>query len=179
MNEPSPLWSSATRYCPQRGFPPYRFVPGLNPHPKAHPQGHSYGVPEEKPTYLPPERWKENFPYLFGFDLYHQGYFWESHEVWECLWHLTRKEEAEGQFLQGLIQNAAAQLKKHLEHEDAACRLSDEAIRRFEFVQARAPKIFMGVDISELLQSMRSDHETHSGSRSRVLVSSPLFRLHE
>ena len=34
---------SVVRYCPNRPLPPYRFVPGLHPHPTRNPAGHSFG----------------------------------------------------------------------------------------------------------------------------------------
>lgn len=149
--EPSPVWSNAPRHCPQRPFPPYRFTPGLNPHPRQNPKGHAYGRAEEKPSCLPPERWQENEPYLFGVDLYHQGYLWESHEAWESLWHLTDKEGVEGQFLQGLIQNAAALLKVHLKQWEGARHLSKEAHRRLQFAAMHRPGRLMGVELVKLL----------------------------
>lgn len=158
--EPSPVWAQAPRLCPQRAFPPYRFTPGANPHPRQSPQGHSYGKPDEIPSYLPPERWKENEFFLHGIDLYHQGYLWESHEAWEALWHLTDKEGVEGQFLQGLIQNAAALLKVHLKQWDGARHLSKEAHRRLQFAQqfttSHRVGTFLGIDLVDLLRSMEA-----------------------
>src|SRR5262249_47974599 len=153
---PSPIWPEAPRLCPQKPFPPYRFTPGVNPHPRQNPQGHSFGQREETPAYLPPERWKENDLYLFGIDLYHQGYLWESHEAWEALWHLTDKEGVEGQFLQGLIQNAAALLKIHLRQWDGARHLSREAHRRLQFAAMRHAGSFMGIDLDGLLNSVET-----------------------
>jgi hypothetical protein len=150
------IWPEAPRLCPQRPFPPYRFVPGLSPHPHQSPKGHSYGRPDEKPSYLPPDRWRENELYLYGIDLYHQGYLWESHEAWEALWHLTGKEDAEGQFLQGLIQNAAALLKVHLKQWDGARHLSREAHRRLVFVVRSGARSLMGVDVAGFTRSMES-----------------------
>ncbi len=154
--EPKPIWPEAPRYCPERPFPPYRFTPGFNPHPRQDPKGHAYGRTEERPAYLPPERWQENKTYLFGVDLYHQGYLWESHEAWESLWHLTDKEGVEGQFLQGLIQNSAAQLKAHLQEYKGARHLNQEATRRFEFVIRSSP-IFMGLSLRTLLETMKGN----------------------
>ena len=162
MRELRPLWPDAPRFCPQRPFPSYRFVPGLNSHPRRSPEGHSYGKKEEQPKYIPPDRWRENELYLFGIDLYHQGYLWESHELWESLWHLTEKEGPEGQFLQGLIQNSAAQLKLHIQEITGAARLSREALRRLKFVLDSGVcgkgGRFMGISVSELLQTMESHY---------------------
>ena len=54
------------RYLPGKAFPPYAFLPGRDPHPTRDPEGHSFGREEEAGRYLPPARWRENEPYLFG-----------------------------------------------------------------------------------------------------------------
>ena len=53
---PDPAWPRAST----RPFPPYRFVAGLNAHPRRDPKGHAYGQPETPPPYVAPERWREN-----------------------------------------------------------------------------------------------------------------------
>ena len=165
-NEPAPPWSNAPRLCPQRAFPPYRYVPGVNPHPRQSPQGHSYGKADEVPPYLPPERWRENETYLYGIDLYHAGYLWESHEAWEALWHLTDKKGPEGQcpeaqFLQGLIQNSAALLKVQLKNWSAAKHLSQEAHRRLKMVVATCDGegCFMGLHLADFIQAMETFYQ--------------------
>ncbi len=154
--EPVPIWSEAPRHCPGRNLPAYRFTPGKNPHPRGQEGGHAYGQAEEIPLYTPPERWRENEFYLHGIDLYHQGYLWESHEAWEALWHLTGKDGAEGQYLQGLIQNAAALLKAHLGQWSGARHLSQEACRRLLLSQkilGPGHQHWMGVEMTAFLES--------------------------
>lgn len=161
--EPVPPWPNAPRLCPQRAFPPYRYVPGQTPHPRQSPQGHSYGKPEEVPSYLPPERWLENETYRYGIDLYHAGYLWESHESWEALWHLTDKKGPEAQYLQGLIQNSAALLKVHLKNWSAAKHLSCEAHRRLKDVMdakvCDGEGRFMGLRLAEFVQTMETFYQ--------------------
>ncbi len=154
LAEPSPVWIQAPRHCPRLEFPAYRFTPGLNPHPRGNPQGHSYGQPEPHSAYFVPDRWRENTLYLFGVDLYHQGYFWESHEAWEALWHLTDKKGVEGQFFQGLIQNSAALLKFHLGEKNGAGRLAREALRRLSLVCDARHVFFMGLAMTPLIASI-------------------------
>ncbi len=159
--ELEPLWPDAPRLCPFRPFPPYRFVPGLHPHPAADPAGHSYGK-EEEPTALPAERWRENSDYLYGIDLYHQGYLWESHEVWEGLWRKASREDIQGLFLQGLIQNSAAQLKLHLNAYRGASSLSRYACARMELVLASGNLDlrgdYMGLNVAGLLYQMQEHY---------------------
>jgi hypothetical protein len=138
------------RYSKQP-FPPYRFVPGESPHPRRDPKGHSYGTAEPKPPRVPPEEWAKNEPYLFGIDLYNSGFWWECHEQLEALWHLTGHKGVESQHLQGIIQIAAANLQRHVGHEDGATRLANEGLRRL----ADVPDRFMGVDVPEFAADAR------------------------
>lgn len=135
-------------------FPPYAFIPGQNPHPQRDPQGHSHGQPEEKPAYLEPARWQENKNYLFGIDLYNHGFWWESHEKWEAVWHTTEKEKIYGQHLQGLIQVSAAFIKWHLHQHEGLKKLFEIGIERLEFVQKTSPA-FMGLDLTEHVSKLK------------------------
>jgi hypothetical protein len=148
---PDPAWP---RYG-KGTFPPYRFVSGLNPHPRRDPKGHSYGRPEAPPPALPPERWRENEAYLHGIDLYNYAYWWECHEVLEGLWHLTGHAGAEGAYLQGIIQVAAANLKRHAGGAEGARRLAREAVARLASV-GRAE--FMGLRIGPFVRAVNDYH---------------------
>ena len=120
--EPTAPDPRRARYS-RRPFPPYRFVAGLNPHPRRDPKGHAYGLPEVPPPSVPPDRWRENEDYLYGIDLYNFAYWWECHEALEGLWHLTGHRGTKAQFLQGIIQVAAANLKRHVGTLEGARRL--------------------------------------------------------
>jgi hypothetical protein len=148
---PDPAWP---RYSVQP-FPPYRFVPGLNPHPRRHPRGHAYGTPELPPPSLPPERWRDNAVYLQGIDLYNFAYWWECHEALEGLWHLTGHQGMEAQFLQGIIQVAAANLKRHAGAPAGARRLGGEAIQRLASLGRRA---FMGLELGPFIRAVSDYH---------------------
>jgi hypothetical protein len=161
---PDPSWP---RYS-ARPFPPYRFVAGLNPHPRRSPKGHSYGTAEVPPPRHPPDRWKENQEYLYGIDLFNYAYWWECHEALEGLWHLTGHTGAEAQFLQGIIQVAAANLKRHVGTLDGARRLAREAIQRLASVGARA---YMGVELGPFIRSVNDYHVDEDSPRI------PLIRL--
>lgn len=154
---PDPAWP---RYG-DGGFPPYRFVPGLNPHPRRHPQGHTFGIPETPPPRLPPERWRENAVYLHGVDLYNQAYWWECHEALEALWHLTGHAGAEASFLQGLIQTAAANLKRHMGSPEGARRLGREAVARLQSVGTTS---FMGLALPPFIRAVQARHVDESTS---------------
>lgn len=141
-----------TRYCPDWPFPAYRYVPGLSPHP--HKAGNA-PTQLKKAKALTEDNWHTNQYYLFGIDLYHYGYFWEAHEAWEALWHLTTKNDETGQFLQGLIQNSAAQLKVHLGEWHGARNLSEEAYRRLGSIRKET---LFGLNLKELLKQMHQHY---------------------
>lgn len=129
LREINPPAGTPPRYT-QRPFPPYRYVPGLHPHPVAHPDGHSFhpaGVHPPAGPLLEPRRWRDTEDYLYGIDLYNGGYWWEAHEAWEGLWQQTDKAGRQGRFLQGIIQVSAAHLKRHVGQPEGVRRLLERA----------------------------------------------------
>ncbi len=145
LPQPLPADPAWPRYSP-RPFPTYRFVPGLTPHPLRDPEGHSYCHPAPRPLPVLPEQWRSAPTYLFGIDCYNFAYWWESHEVLEELWHAVGHATEQGQFLQGLIQLAAAWLHRFRGDETAAARQARAGLARL----AGIPSPFMGVDVRRL-----------------------------
>ncbi|MEO1291454.1 MAG: DUF309 domain-containing protein [Pseudomonadota bacterium] len=84
-------------------------IPGKTPHPSAdHPASR---VARTAPNPTDPAHWRDNLAYLYGLRLYHAGFYWEAHEVWEAVWMNARPNSPERHLLQGLIQLANAGLK--------------------------------------------------------------------
>ena len=149
--------SAPARYLPARPFPAYAFLPGRDPHPTRDPGGHSWTAePEPSGGYLPAERWRENADYLFGVDLYNHGYLWEAHEAWEGLWHAAKHDRSQAEFLQGLIQCAAAALKIPMRQPRGLARLAELGTERLERVAREARGAFMGVDVASFVAAFRS-----------------------
>jgi predicted metal-dependent hydrolase len=83
-----------------------------------------------------------------GLEAYRRGEFFEAHELWEQLWR-DERDEAQKQFLQGLIQIAAAMHKAIVERKPApAARLLGRARLRL----ATAPADGHGLDLARLLR---------------------------
>lgn len=139
----------------RRPFPPYRFVPGLHPHPRRDPRGYAYATPETPPPRMSPDRWRENEAYLFGVDLYNHAYWWACHEELEALWHLAGRVTEEGHFLQGLIQVAAAHLKRHVGAPDGARRLAGEGLAHLSTLRVPA---FMGLALEPFRLAVAAAH---------------------
>ena len=106
--------------------------------------------------YLSPEAWRENEDYLFGIDLYNAGYLWEAHEAWERIWHPSRHDALQADFLQGLIQCAAACLKIPMQQPAGLERLTQAAMQRLERVAKTAGPLYMGLDLAQFTESFRA-----------------------
>jgi hypothetical protein len=145
----------------RRPLPPYRHLPGETPHPLKDPAGHSFGRQEPEPELLPPDRWREMEPYLYGIDLFNAGYFWEAHEVWEGLWRVGDMASAQVRFLQALIQTAAACLKARGGNTAGVAKLRERALGHLTALEPSSGPTYMGLpiaDIRELLARLtRSD----------------------
>ena len=144
------------RYAPARPLPPYRYVPGLYPHPSADPAGHSYGHPEPAVGPLPPEAWARNEQYLFGVDLFNRRYYWEAHEAWELVWHTCDKARTQGLFLQGLIQLAAALLRWHMGSDAGTRKLHAAAMEKLAVARRASPQDYMGVPLQRWLEEVEA-----------------------
>jgi hypothetical protein len=134
----------------KRAFPLYRFLPGRSPHPRRHPQGHSFEQPELQPHPFEPERWMTSEDYLYGIDLYNGSYWWEAHEVFEGFWHAYGRETTAGNFFQALIQCAAAHLKRELGNEPATSKLVVSGLARLR----QTPVCYMGMQIATFAEDL-------------------------
>lgn len=145
-----PIFSSPDlpRYT-KEVFPAYRYLPfhpGM-PHPLHDPDGHSYAREEE---YLPSfkvEGWRTCHPYLYGIDLFNFGYWWEAHEALEVVWLAAGRETRTGQFVQGLILLAAAQLKRFMGEERGAKLLTEKGVEKLSVAEG----VYLGVEVGCLI----------------------------
>lgn len=139
--------------CP---FPAYRFIPGKHPHPTAHPEGHSYGE-HPNAVYLPPGQWGDTVDYLYGADLYNNGYWWEAHEAWEGLWQLTDKQAPQGVFLKALIQVSACHLQFLMQQRRGVERLFRTGLAYLGQVSdAGSEAHYMGLDIPRFVEAVNA-----------------------
>lgn len=96
------------RFAPDLPFPPYTYVSGHAPHPLSSPEGHRFaGVADA----LQRARDADDLTFRYALDLFNHGYYWESHEQWERLWHHAGRSGPQADFLKGLIKLSAAAVK--------------------------------------------------------------------
>ncbi len=129
------------RLCFQIPLPPEPYLPGLSPPPSRHPlEPWSGEFQQNLLGHFPnPALCKRNLIYLFGIDLYHNGFFWEAHEAWEKIWRQVKSHPVTGSCLKGLIQHTAALLKIKVKNLQGAQSLSRKAISYFQIVLAVYP----------------------------------------
>jgi hypothetical protein len=113
-----------------------------------------YGASEVAPRGWNAEAWRENELYLFGVDLFNDGYWWEAHAAWEALWQTSERGGATARFLQSLIQIAAALVQDRAGLEVGARRLASEGVGRLRRLLRESTGLaaasggrFMGVDV--------------------------------
>ncbi len=99
------------RFLPEEPLPPYTYVPGKQPHPESDPAGHSYGRPRAQADAMDPANWRGSDTFLRGLDLFHCGFYWESHVEFERLWLAGGRKGPVADFLKALIHLAAAGVK--------------------------------------------------------------------
>lgn len=136
-------------------FPPYRYVPGQSPHPRTHPEGHSYGKPEEVHPPWNPDEWKTIERYLYGIDLYNHAYFWEAHEALESLWRAAEPSSVKACFIQGLIQIAAANLHRRMGHNESALGQAEKGLSHLSTARSEGPT-YMGIEIEKFSADVRA-----------------------
>ena len=131
-----------------RPFPSYRYIPfqGDMPHPRNDPDGHSYGREDDYLPEFSARQWMDCQPYLYGVDLFNRGYWWEAHEAWENVWLAAGRGTRTGMFIQGLIQIAAAQLKRVMHEDQGAKLLTASGIEKLNICKGQ----FLGIDIARL-----------------------------
>lgn len=147
--------AAIVRFVPEEPLPPYSYVPNRGlPHPRTDPAGHSFGTRAELPNQIDPERWRESRPYLYGFDLWNQQFFWEAHESWESLWHAHGRRGMVADYLKGLIKLAAAGVK-HREGVPGGvkthARRAAELWRELDRSRNPGSELFLGLPLRELI----------------------------
>ena len=153
-----PVWPEAPRFCTTCDLPQYRYAPWIYPRPLREELGYSHGefdVFEE----IDPDRWHKSEAYLFGIDLYHQGYLWESREQWQNLYKLARHDSPESNLLQALHLNSNAQLKAARGDASGTRTRSHSARWRLARIRAKGfsgpDRRFMGLDIADLIEQFQ------------------------
>ncbi len=101
-------------------YPDHAYVPGQN---ERHPDDLFDTVKRSVSTNLSAKQLSETEAFITGLAFLKNGYYWESHEVFEVVWMALPEASAEKRFVQCLIQLANARLKLKMDKPKAAQRL--------------------------------------------------------
>jgi uncharacterized protein len=147
--------SRPPRLLPARQLPPYSYVSGKFPHPVREPQGHSYGADAPQIPISPAEHWQTCEHYLWGVDLFNNGYYWEAHESWEAVWHAAGRHGTIANFCKALIKLAAAGVKAREGRSQGVKQHAQRAKQLLESVAAdigSREQRFMGLSLPTLIE---------------------------
>ena len=148
-------------------FPAYRYLPFQQPempHPIRDRAGHSYGKEDEYLTRFEGDDWHTCEPYLYAVDLFNHGYWWEAHESLEAVWMAAGHDTPNGQFIQGLIQVAAAQLKRFIKQERGAKMLTESGVVKLSI----AEEVFLGIEVIPLIAEVERCLQENRGEYPRI-----------
>lgn len=158
-----------TRLCPWRDFPEYAFIPGKHIHPNK-PGGHSFESEALITTKIDEKR-----PWLseelgFALDLYHAGYFWESHVYLEAIWNAHERIGAVADLMKALIKLSAAGVKFELGQGPAAHGHLTRALELFRGLSDDQ----LGIDLRQLTRKIEVILENKSAELPAVDPNWPL-----
>src|SRR5207302_323032 len=91
-------------------WPTYSYIPG-GPWPHPTREAERLQTPKPVAVAIEDDDWSNSPLYLRGVALFNGGYYWESHEAWEYLWHAHHRRGPTADLLKALIKLGAAGVK--------------------------------------------------------------------
>lgn len=131
------------RYLPNRAFPDHPYLPGKGTHPNT-----------ADPVVCPLEEGKTNDDFLYALDLFHFGYFWESHLYFEAFWNRHQRKGSVALFSKSMIMIAAARIKIAQSRIETARVLLNRASQLLQELIRTEGSVFHGVVLPELLKKL-------------------------
>jgi len=161
--EPQFIELDIPRYT-NRALPEYRHLPFRNAHPFLDEEGHSYGEKLTPADSFGSENWPDCEDYLYSIDLINHGFWWEAHERLKHVSIGAGRESETGQFIQGLIQIAAALLKHFMEENEGAAILADLGLGNLQKVTS----VYLGIDVPILVVQVQDCLNTGESKYPRI-----------
>ena len=130
--------------------------------------GGPFPRPEES-DYRPETLRSDSTAYLHGFSLFNAGFYWEAHEVWECLWHGAGRVGPVADLLRGLIKLAAAGVKVRQNQRHGVVTHATRAAAVFDSARAASStSTLLGMDLIKLAEIARSLAESPPSTESKL-----------
>lgn len=137
-------------------FPPYIFIPGVNPHPKKE-GGYRYEQAEPVAEMIDLAHPKKSEFLQHSLDLYNNGYYWESHVYFEALWNAHGRVGSVADFLKAMIKLGAAGVKLSIQQPQQAKEHLIRAQELLTSVMKAEGQKFLGFDLNEIIQNINLD----------------------
>lgn len=153
--EPQSFEKNISRYT-DRPLPAYRHLPFTSAHPFLDEGGHWYGEKLSPSDSFSTESWQNCNEYLYSIDLFNHGFWWEAHERLKYVSIGAGRESETGQFVQGLIQIAAALLKHFMQEETGAATLAELGSKNLQGVA----NTYLGINVENLIAQLQDCLET-------------------
>lgn len=127
-------------------LPDYAYVPGGPfPHPNRS------GRPAKTPGVpIAGDDWRGSPLYRRGWQLFDAGYYWETHEAWEFLWHAHDRRGPIADLLKALIKLAAAGVKVREGQPRGVTTHAGRARDLIDAVRQSAGPSLLGLDLDAL-----------------------------
>ena len=135
------------RYCPNREFPPYPFIPTQNLNPNRV-GGYREGIPDPISIKIEKYNYNNHEDYLFAVDLINHGYYWESHVYFEAIWHAHHRKGNVASYCKALVKIAAGAIKHKQGRTESAKRLFEGSKN---ILQKLPSSFYLGISINELI----------------------------
>jgi hypothetical protein len=98
----------------------------------------------------------ESQAYLFAFDLFNHGYFWEAHVWWEALWHAHGRKGDIANLLRALIRLTAGGVKARAAVPGGVRKHCRGAAAILDGVRKQTGALFAGLDLEHLANHARA-----------------------
>jgi len=141
------------RLHPEKAFPPYVFIPGVNPHPKKE-GGYRQQIPEPVSPKVDLQNPQASDDLKYALDLFNYGYFWESHVYFEALWNAHSRIGTVADFFKGMIKLGAAGVKASIDQGVNAQDHQDRAEELFTGVLEKEGPLFLGFNLKQIIQDI-------------------------
>ena len=135
------------RYCRNREFPPYSFIPTKNLNPNSA-GGYREGIPDPISSKIEKNNFFNHDDYLFAIDLINYGYYWESHVYFEAIWHAHGRRGDVASYCKAMVKIAAGAIKHKQGRSLSAKRLFDGAVT---ILNNLPDSFYLGIPIKELI----------------------------
>ena len=136
------------RYCPNRVFPPYSFIPTQNLNPNRI-GGYRQDIPDPVSEPINKQNFFKHKDYLFAIDLLNYGYYWESHVYFEAIWHAHKRKGEVANYCKAMVKIAAGAIKHKQGRSISSKRLFKGANK---ILKGLSSNFYLGITISELIK---------------------------